>query len=125
MALEQKGIPLLGGVISGGMTNAAFHAGAVRLKGCLHKLPQAHCVGDPRQGRCLKYTAEEERHGVRGPHPHMLGDSVQAQRGHVVGRLTDRDRTMWVLGYYASTVGPSESILRRYILCQVDGSKIE
>lgn len=40
-------------------------------------------------------------------------------------RLTGRDRTLWARGYYVSTVGLNESIIRRYIQRQEDGSKIE
>ena len=40
-------------------------------------------------------------------------------------KLTGRDRTLWARGYYVSTVGLNESIIRRYIQCQEDGSKIE
>ena len=40
-------------------------------------------------------------------------------------KLTGRDRTLWARGYYVSTVGLNESIIRRYIQRQEDGSKIE
>jgi putative transposase len=40
-------------------------------------------------------------------------------------RITGRDRTLWARGYYVSTVGLNESIIRRYIQRQEDGSKIE
>lgn len=39
--------------------------------------------------------------------------------------LTGRDRTMWARGYYVSTVGLNESVIRRYIRQQEDGSRIE
>jgi hypothetical protein len=32
---------------------------------------------------------------------------------------------MWARGYYVSTVGPGESVIRRYIQRQSDGSLIE
>ena len=40
-------------------------------------------------------------------------------------RIAVRDRTLWARGYYVSTVGLNESIIRRYIQRQEDGSKIE
>ena len=40
-------------------------------------------------------------------------------------KLTGRDRTLWARGYYVGTVGLNESIIRRYIQRQEDGSKIE
>ena len=40
-------------------------------------------------------------------------------------RLTGRDRTLWARGYYVSTVGLNESVIRRYIQKQEDGSRIE
>ena len=55
---------------------------------------------------------------------------------HVVGRLKGKSaivlherhpewRKLWARGYYVSTVGLNESIIRRYIQRQEDGSKIE
>ena len=38
---------------------------------------------------------------------------------------TGRDRTLWARGYYVSTVGLNESVIRKYIQQQEDGSKIE
>lgn len=40
-------------------------------------------------------------------------------------RMTGRDRTMWARGYYVSTVGRSEPVIKRYIQRQEDGSRIE
>ena len=40
-------------------------------------------------------------------------------------RMTGRGRTMWARGYYVSTVGLNESVIRRYIQKQEDGSRIE
>ena len=40
-------------------------------------------------------------------------------------RLTGRDRTLWARGYYVSTVGLNESVIRRYIQKQEDLSRIE
>ena len=40
-------------------------------------------------------------------------------------RLTGRDRTTRARGYYVSTVGLDESVVRRYIQKQEDGSRIE
>jgi putative transposase len=40
-------------------------------------------------------------------------------------RMTGRDRTMWARGYYAGTVGPDESVIRKYIQKQEDGSRME
>ena len=38
---------------------------------------------------------------------------------------TGRDRTLWARGYYAGTVGPSETVIRKYIREQEEGSRIE
>ena len=40
-------------------------------------------------------------------------------------RLTGKDRTLWARGYYVSTVGLNESVIRRYIRKQEEGSRIE
>lgn len=45
------------------------------------------------------------------------------ERHHEWRALTGRDRTMWARGYYVSTVGPDESVIRRYIQRQSDGSR--
>ena len=50
---------------------------------------------------------------------------IPRERHHERGALTGRDRTMWARGYYAGTVGPGESVIRRYIQRQSDGSRIE
>ena len=50
---------------------------------------------------------------------------IPRERHHERGALTGRDRTMWARGYYAGTVGPDESVIRRYIQRQSDGSRIE
>ena len=66
---------------------------------------------------------------------HSAGDVVGRSRGksaiilrerhHERGALTGRDRTMWARGYYAGTVGPDESVIRRHVRRQSDGSRIE
>ena len=38
---------------------------------------------------------------------------------------TGRDRTLWARGYYVSTVGLNETVIRKYIQKQEEGSKIE
>ena len=50
---------------------------------------------------------------------------IPRERHHERGALTGRDRTMWARGYYAGTVGPGESVIRRHIQRQSDGSRIE
>ena len=40
-------------------------------------------------------------------------------------RLAGRDRTLWARGYYVSTVGLNESVIRKYIQRQEEGSRIE
>ena len=48
---------------------------------------------------------------------------IPRERHHEWRALTGRDRTMWARGYYVSTVGPDESVIRRYIQRQSDGSR--
>lgn len=50
---------------------------------------------------------------------------IPRERHHEWRALTGRDRTMWARGYYVSTVGLNESVIRRYIQRQSDGSRIE
>ena len=50
---------------------------------------------------------------------------IPHERHHEWRALTGRDRTMWARGYYVSTVGLNESVIRRYIQRQSDGSRIE
>ena len=50
---------------------------------------------------------------------------IPRERHHEWRALTGRDRTMWARGHYVSTVGPDESVIRRYIQRQSDGSLIE
>ena len=38
---------------------------------------------------------------------------------------TGRDRTLWARGYYVSTVGLNETVIRKYIREQEEGSRIE
>ena len=45
------------------------------------------------------------------------------ERHHEWRALTGRDRTMWARGYYVSTVGPDESVIRRHVQRQSDGSR--
>ena len=40
-------------------------------------------------------------------------------------RESGRDRTFWARGYYISTVGLNESVIRNYIRNQEEGSRIE
>ena len=51
-----------------------------------------------------------------------LGATMPRERHHERGALTGRDRTMWARGYYAGTVGPDESVIRRHVRRQSDGS---
>ena len=39
--------------------------------------------------------------------------------------VTGRDRTFWARGYYVSTVGLNEAVIRNYIRNQEEGSKVE
>ena len=48
---------------------------------------------------------------------------IPRERHHERRALTGRDRTMWARGYYAGTVGPDESVIRRHVQRQSDGSR--
>ena len=50
---------------------------------------------------------------------------IPRERHHEWRALTGRDRTIWARGYYVSTVGPDESVIRRHVQRQSDGSLIE
>ena len=50
---------------------------------------------------------------------------IPRERHHEWRALTGGDRTMWARGYYVSTVGPDESVIRRHVRRQSDGSLIE
>ena len=39
-------------------------------------------------------------------------------------KITGRDRTFWARGYYVSTVGINESVIKRYVREQEDASRI-
>ena len=52
-----------------------------------------------------------------------MGATTPRERHHERGALTGRDRTMWARGYYAGTVGPDESVIRRHVQRQSDGSR--
>ena len=40
-------------------------------------------------------------------------------------KVTGKDRTLWARGYYVSTVGINESVIRKYVRNQEDASRIE
>ena len=48
---------------------------------------------------------------------------IPRERHHERGALTGRDRTTWARGYRAGTVGPDESVIRRHVQRQPDGSR--
>lgn len=54
-----------------------------------------------------------------------MGATMPRERHHERGALAGGDRTMWARGYYAGTVGPDESVIRRHVQRQSDGSRIE
>lgn len=82
-------------------------------------------------------------HRVPGPHPHVPEDSAQARRerrrGEAEGQERDhpareapraeegdgRGRALWARGFYMSTVGLNESVVRRCIQRQEEGSRME
>ena len=73
---------------------------------------------------CLRIAP---KHSVSNVVGRLKGKSaiIPRERHHEWRALTGRDRTMWARGYYAGTVGPDESVIRRYIQRQSDGSRIE
>ena len=73
---------------------------------------------------CLRIAPKHSAGDVVG-RSRGMGAIVPRERYHERGALTGRDRTMWARGYYVSTVGPGESVIRRYIQRQSDGSRIE
>ena len=84
-------------------------------------------VGDacPDHARvCLRAAP---KHSVSNVVGRLKGKSaiIPRERHHEWGALTGRDRTMWARGYYVSTVGPDESVIRRHVRRQSDGSLIE
>ena len=52
-----------------------------------------------------------------------MGATMPRERHHERGALTGRDRTMWARGHHAGTVGPGESVIRRHVQRQSDGSR--
>ena len=48
---------------------------------------------------------------------------IPRERHHEWRALTGRDRTMWARGHHAGTVGPGESVIRRHVQRQSDGSR--
>ena len=40
-------------------------------------------------------------------------------------KVTGKDRTLWARGYYVSTVGINESVIRKYVRDQEDASRVE
>ena len=73
---------------------------------------------------CLRIAPKHGAGNVVG-RSRGMGATMPRERHHERGALTGRDRTMWARGYYVSTVGPDESVIRRYIQRQSDGSRIE
>ena len=73
---------------------------------------------------CLRIAP---KHSVSNVVGRLKGKSaiILHERHHEWRALTGRDRTMWARGYYVSTVGLNESVIRRYIQRQSDGSRIE
>ena len=48
---------------------------------------------------------------------------IPRERHHEWRALTGRDRTTWARGHHAGTVGPGESVIRRHVQRQSDGSR--
>ena len=73
---------------------------------------------------CLRIAPKHSVSGVVGK---LKGKSaiILHERHPELRRVTGRDRTLWARGYYVSTVGLNESVIRRYIQRQEDGSRIE
>lgn len=70
---------------------------------------------------CLRIAPKHSVSNVVG-RSRGMGAIIPRERHYERGALTGRDRTMWARGYYVSTVGPDESVIRRYIQRQSDGS---
>ena len=67
------------------------------------------------------------KHGVSNVVGKLKGKSsiILHERHPEWRKVTGRDRTMWARGYYVSTVGLNESVIRKYMQRQEDGSRIE
>ena len=67
------------------------------------------------------------RHAVSGVVGKLKGKSaiILHERRPELRRVTGRDRTLRARGRYVSTVGLNESVIRRYIRRQEEGSRIE
>lgn len=73
---------------------------------------------------CLRIAP---RHSVSSVVGRLKGKSaiILHERHQERRSLTGRDRTLWARGYYVSTVGLNESVIRRCIQRQEEGSRIE
>lgn len=73
---------------------------------------------------CLRIAP---KHGVSKVVGRLKGKSaiILHERHPEWRRATGRDRTLWARGHYVSTVGLNESVIRKYIQKQEDGSRIE
>ena len=67
-----------------------------------------------------KYAVSKVVGKLKGKSAILLFDRHPEWRG-----VTGRDRTLWARGYYVSTVGLDEAVVRKYIKKQEEGSKIE
>jgi putative transposase len=66
-----------------------------------------------------KHSVSKVMGYLKGKSSLMLFDHHPEGRG-----ITGKDRTFWSRGYYVSTVGINESVIRKYVREQEDASRI-
>lgn len=67
-----------------------------------------------------KYAVREVVGRLKGRSP-----VVPRERHPEHGRATGRDKTLWARGYYVSTVGLDEAVIRDYIKRREEGGRFE
>ena len=67
-----------------------------------------------------KYAVSDVMGYLKGKSALVLNDRHPEWRSRI-----GKDRTFWARGYYVSTVGLNESVIRNYIRSQEDGTGIE
>ncbi len=65
-----------------------------------------------------KYSVAKVMGYLKGKSSLQLFDNYPELR-----KVTGKDRTLWVRGYYVSTVGINESVIRKYIRDQEEASQ--
>lgn len=71
---------------------------------------------------CLGIAPKHSAGNVVG-RPRGKSAIVPRERHPEWRRPAGRDRTLWARGYYVSTVGLNETVIRKYVQNQEDGSK--